>query len=67
MRYVEDYTKWIEIGMSLHDLGDDGLKLWCDWSAKSNKFDIQESLDKWDTFAPNEITLGTLMYYAYEI
>jgi putative DNA primase/helicase len=67
MHYCENYSTWIEIGMSLHELDGDGLDLWINWSSMSDKFDYETCLDKWNTFAPNEITLGSLMYYAYEI
>ena len=36
--YVEDYSLWLTIGISLYDLGDDGLKLWEEWSQQGKSY-----------------------------
>jgi hypothetical protein len=60
----DSYSDWIRVGMSLRSLGDDGLILWRDWSENSPKYKEFECEEKWDTFDPREITLGTLFYLA---
>jgi len=64
MRMCSNYYEWIEIGMSLYELGDDGLILWREWSKKSDKYEDGVCEEKWDTFEPSEITLGSLFYYS---
>lgn len=46
------YADWIAVGLSLKTMGDEGLDLWMEWSARSEKFDSQAALDKWASFAP---------------
>jgi hypothetical protein len=60
----DNYSDWIRVGMTLRSLGDDGLILWRNWSEKSPKYKDGECEDKWDTFDPREITIGTLFYLA---
>lgn len=60
----DSYSDWIRVGMSLRSLGDDGLILWKNWSEDSPKYKEGECEEKWDTFDPREITLGTLFYLA---
>jgi hypothetical protein len=62
----DNYQEWIEIGLSLYDLGEDGLKLWIDWSKKSDRYQEGICEEKWDTFKPDEISLGSLFYYSKE-
>jgi hypothetical protein len=66
MRMCDNYQEWIEIGLSLYDLGEDGLKLWIDWSKKSDRYQEGICEEKWDTFKPDEISLGSLFYYSKE-
>ncbi len=60
----DSYQNWIEIGMSLYKLGQDGLDLWIEWSKKSQKYSDGECENKWETFSPSEITIGSLFYYS---
>jgi hypothetical protein len=60
----DSYADWIRVGMSLRSLGDDGLLLWRNWSENSTKYKDGECEEKWETFDPREITLGTLFYLA---
>jgi hypothetical protein len=60
----DSYADWIRVGMTLRSLGDDGLILWRDWSENSSKYKDGECEEKWETFDPREITLGTLFYLA---
>lgn len=61
---VDDYQEWINVGLSLHELGEAGRALWLDWSSHSAKFDEPTCLKKWETFNPSEITLASLFYWA---
>lgn len=46
------YADWIAVGLALKTLGDEGIDLWLEWSATSDKFDAQGALDKWASFSP---------------
>jgi len=63
---VDNYADWINIGMSLYSLEDDGLNLWKEWSKKSDKYEDGVCEEKWDTFSPDELTIGSLFYYSKE-
>jgi hypothetical protein len=62
--FYNEYYRWIEIGMCLYDLGNEGLELWDNWSKKSDKYEEGECQNRWETFSPNEISLASLFYYA---
>ena len=63
--YCDEYYKWINVGLSLYSLGDDGFRLWNEWSKNSEKYDEEELEYRWSKFDPREITLGSLMFWAY--
>jgi len=63
---VDSYQDWINIGMSLYSLGEEGMNLWKEWSKKSSKYEEGICEEKWETFSPDEITLGSLFYYSKE-
>jgi hypothetical protein len=64
------YDEWCRIGYALHHgLADDGLSLWCDWSARSGKNDPDATLRHWQGFRSSgsgrgTVTLGTLFHLA---
>jgi hypothetical protein len=61
----DEYEPWIEVGMTLSQLGDIGLALWDLWSQGSAKYEPGVCQDKWGTFSPGEgLTLGSLAYWA---
>ena len=66
MTMCDEYVAWISIGMSLYSLGNDGLFLWKNWSMKSTHYQEGICEKKWDTFKPDEITLGSLFFYSKE-
>jgi hypothetical protein len=53
LRYIpaDDYHEWISGGQALKCLNYDGFELWLEWSASSNKFDRDDAIKKWNTFA----------------
>ena len=66
---AEDYQSWLHVGMSLYELGDDGLIAWDTWSKQSGKYKTGECAQKWKTFnteltGANKITLASLHYWA---
>ncbi len=60
----DDYFTWISVGMALKTLGEDGFSLWNKWSMKSEKYDEDALLYRWENFQPNEITIASIFYYA---
>jgi hypothetical protein len=65
-----DYDNWVRIGMAMFAAtggGDDGLKAWHEWSAKSGKYDLPHTDKRWRSFhrsPPNSIGAGTLFFEA---
>lgn len=46
----DNYDQWIAAGQALRALGDDGLRLWGEFSARSGKFSQADCLKRWETF-----------------
>ncbi|MDX2277642.1 MAG: PriCT-2 domain-containing protein [Hyphomonadaceae bacterium] len=65
-----DYDIWIRIGLALkHAFGDDGFRVWRDWSATSaEKFPGEAACRaKWEGFRPSgAVGLGTIFHLARE-
>jgi P4 family phage/plasmid primase-like protien len=62
---ADDYYSWVEVGMSLSELGAAGLHLWESWSQKSPKYKAGACAKKWITFKPGTgRTLGSLYHWA---
>jgi hypothetical protein len=62
-----DYDAWLRIGMALSELGEDGRKLWHEWSRSCDKYDPEALDEKWASFVAGDgITLGTLFHMARE-
>lgn len=65
----EDYNEWIQVGMSLQDLGDTGLDLWRAWSSGSPKYKEGDCESKWGGFKSSgerTLTLRSIEYWARE-
>jgi hypothetical protein len=60
----DQYDAWIQVGMSLTSLGEAGLRLWDEWSRLSPKYHPGECAQKWGTFQPTRLSLGSLAYWA---
>lgn len=64
--WCEDRKGWIDTGMAIHhETGgsDNGFDLWCDFSQRSEKFDMKEARYQWSTFSDDRadaITMGSL-------
>jgi len=60
-----DYEAWLEVGMSLQDLGDVGLALWDRWSESCpEKYQPGECARRWQTFTRDGLHLGSLLSWA---
>ncbi|TPQ27632.1 phage/plasmid primase, P4 family [Methylomonas koyamae] len=53
LRFIpaDDYHEWIAVGQALSQLGEDGFRLWSEWSARSDKHDPGSDLWRWETFS----------------
>ena len=61
----DNYGSWIDVGMSLSELGTVGLTLWDRWSQKSDKYKPGKCAEKWETFTPGGgLTLASLGQWA---
>jgi len=62
-----EYDGWLKIGMALHNAyegSEEGLSLFDDWSAKSDKYEAREPERKWRSFNKGGITIRTLFKMA---
>ena len=69
--YYNDYDKWVNTGMILHNhttTENDFYDLWNRWSAQSDKYKETEMLTKWNSFAKStsKISIGSLIKWAKE-
>jgi P4 family phage/plasmid primase-like protien len=61
------YEQWLKVGMILYNTNSDRLfDNWVEWSKKSNDFNLDELMKKWNSFKihTNKVTMGTLRYMA---
>jgi putative DNA primase/helicase len=64
---VDDYERWIKVGMALHHWGGEGLPLWLKWSSQAANYDEEECRAKWASFSGHsgvKVTIGTLFHFA---
>jgi hypothetical protein len=66
---ADDGDQWLQVGMSLRPLGQDGLLLWDTWSKQSFKYQPGVCAQKWITFTPARvnaegITFDNLLQWA---
>ena len=54
--FYDDYDLWVRVGMALCQLGDQGLDIWHEWSARSAKYDANMLDSKWQTFTASHGT-----------
>lgn len=61
------YEQWLRVGLAIKSQypGDDGLKMWDEWSRKGSRYKENECESRWDGFANSgAVRIGTLFYYA---
>ena len=57
--YVDSYDSWFRIGLACYHQthgSKDGLRVWAEWSKKSEHFDIDEIRAKWKSFKNKNVT-----------
>jgi hypothetical protein len=69
--FYEDYFKWVNVGLALYELGEDGLNLWDEWSkqsdkTKGNKYEPNACRERWGKMKPRKISIGSLFFWAKE-
>lgn len=65
---ADDYTTWLNVGMVLKPYGENGYKIWTEWSAGSDKFDAAAQRRKWerDIDTPHSITYRSIFRMAID-
>lgn len=70
LRHVDadDYTTWVNVGMVLKSYGENGYKVWTEWSSRSDKFDASTQRRKWerDLDQPHSITYRSIFRMAID-
>lgn len=61
----DDRRMWIRVGLALRPYGDDGKKLWMEWSRKSAKWQPGDD-ERWATFHTTDITPASVYFIANE-
>ena len=47
---ADDYQEWVTVGMALHQIDDDLLEVWIDWSQQSDAYEEGCCDVKWESF-----------------
>lgn len=65
---ADDYTLWVNVGMALRPYGENGYRIWTEWSGKSSKFDAGAQRRKWerDLSSPHSITYRSIFRIALD-
>jgi hypothetical protein len=70
LQYVDsdDYTTWVNVGLVLKPYGENGYKIWTEWSSRSDKFDAAAQRRKWerDIDRPHSITYRSIFRMAID-
>lgn len=70
LHYIDpdDYSVWVNVGMVLKPYGENGYRIWTEWSARSDKFDAAAQRRKWerDIDAPHSITYRSIFRQAID-
>lgn len=62
--YYDEYFHWVNVGLALSTLGEDGFELWDTWSRQSSKYQAHECKYKWSKFDSRDLTVGSIFYWA---
>lgn len=65
---ADDYTTWVNVGLALKPYGENGYRIWTEWSAKSDKFNALAQRRKWDRDLdrPHSITYRSIFRMAID-
>lgn len=65
---ADDYETWVNVGMALRPYGENGYKVWTEWSATSDKFNAAAQRRKWerDLNTPHSITYRSIFRLAMD-
>ena len=65
---ADDYTTWVNVATVLKPYGENGYRVWTDWSSKSDKFDAALQRKKWerDISQPHSITYRSIFKMAID-
>lgn len=65
---ADDYSAWVNVGMALKPYGENGYRIWTEWSARSDKFDAAAQRRKWerDLEIPHSITYRSIFRQAID-
>lgn len=65
---ADDYGTWVNVGLALKPYGENGYRVWTEWSARSEKFDAAAQRRKWerDFGTPHSITYRSIFRMAIE-
>jgi hypothetical protein len=65
---ADDYTTWVNVGMALRPYGEAGYRVWAEWSARSEKFNANQSRQKWerDLHGAHSITYRSIFRMALD-
>lgn len=70
LMYVDsdDYNNWVNVGMALRAYGENGYKVWTEWSARSSKFNADNQRRKWerDLSSAHSITYRSIFRQAID-
>jgi P4 family phage/plasmid primase-like protien len=62
-----EYSKWLAIGMCLHNINSENLDLWCEFSRQDPSYSRNTCEQKWKSFnnhGGEKIGIGSLRYWA---
>ena len=64
---ADDREQWVNFGNALVELGQEGFKLWDEWSQTSSKYNPQDSTRTWRSFKPGKYQLESIFFAAQNI
>ena len=66
---VEEYSDWFRVGAILHNINNDYINLWKEWSSQSSKYDEAHCERLWHKYATypkeNQAKIGSLRRMAW--
>ena len=66
-RYTE-YSKWLSVGMCLHNIDPNNFDMWCEFSKQDSSYDYNECDNKWKSFKNDhggaKLGKGSLYHWA---